>query len=123
MLFILLGVVLLLFTTGSADWATVWTVAIPVIFVLLGAWALVVSRFRNLTGSVLVIVIAGTVLLQTLASLPPGFVGRWWPLGFVLLGLLIFVRRERRHHVRTEYVDGSEAGILVSIFGGIEVTE
>jgi len=118
-LFVLLGVVLLAFTTGYVDSATVWDVAIPGVFVLLGLWALAASRLRNLTGPVLVVAVAGAVLLSNLGVLPPGFLGRWWPLVFVLFGVLVLVSRERRHR-RADYVEGSEDVTLVSVFGGAD---
>jgi predicted membrane protein len=117
-LFILLGIALLLFTTDVVDWATVSDLILPGIFVVLGVWALVASRFRNLTGPVMVIAIAGAFLLRNMGVLPEGFIGTWWPLIFVLLGVLILVNRERRKHWRTTHVEGSEDITVVSIFGG-----
>jgi predicted membrane protein len=117
-LFILLGIVLLLFTTDVIDWVTVSDVAIPGVFLLLGVWALLASRFRNLTGPVMVVVIAGTVLLENLEVLPSGFVGTWWPALFVLLGLLLVVNRERRSRSKSTVTRGTDDVTVISVFGG-----
>lgn len=117
-LFILLGIALLLFTTDVVDWATVSDLIVPGIFFAIGVWALVASRFRNLTGPVMVIAIAGAFLLRNMGVLPEGYIGTWWPLAFVLLGVLILLNRERRKHWRTSHVEGSEDITVVSVFGG-----
>ena len=119
-LVILVGVLLLLSTTGVAGAATVWD-WVPLVFVLLGLWALVRSGFRNLTGPILVIAIAGTFQLRNLGILTDAAIGTWWPLFVVLLGLLIVVNRSRRRErARAAGVDADGELTAVGIFGGGE---
>jgi predicted membrane protein len=114
---ILIGVVLLLSTTGVVRMRSVWG-WIAALFVLVGAWGLVRSNFRNLVGPVMIIAIAGTFLLRNLGVLPDGVIGTWWPLFIVLFGLLIAISRSRRRQrVRLEGVDASGEVTVVSIFG------
>lgn len=113
--FVLLGIVLLLFTTDAVDSIDLWT-WLPGLFVLLGAWSLTASRGRNLTGPVLVIVVAGAFLLRNLGYLPKGFISTYWPAVFVLLGALVLLNRGRRRHGHTASANGEFTS--VSIFGG-----
>ncbi|QDX39744.1 LiaI-LiaF-like domain-containing protein [Salarchaeum sp. JOR-1] len=113
--FVLLGIALLLFTTDAVESIDPWT-WFPGLFVLLGAWSLVASRGRNLTGPVLVIAVAGAFLLRNLNYLPDDFIGTWWPAVFVLLGLLILLNRGRRRRGHTASANGEFTS--VSIFGG-----
>ncbi|MEE6211282.1 DUF5668 domain-containing protein [Salarchaeum sp. III] len=113
--FVLLGIVLLLFTTDAVESIDLWT-WFPGLFVLLGAWSLVASRGRNLTGPVLVIVVAGAFLLRNLDYLQEGFISTYWPAVFVLLGALILLNRGRRHRSHTASATGEFTS--VSIFGG-----
>jgi len=113
--FVLLGIVLLLFTTDAVDSVDLWT-WLPGLFVLLGAWSLLASRGRNLTGPVLVIVVAGAFLLRNLDYLPDDAISTYWPAVFVLLGVLILLNRGRRHRGHT--VSGNGEFTSVSIFGG-----
>jgi len=114
-LFILLGIVLLLFTTDAVEGVDFWT-WFPAFFVLLGAWAIVQSRGRNLTGPVLVIVVAGAYLLRNLDYLPDDFIGTWWPAVFVLLGVLILLNRSRRPG--GTFSASTDSFTSISIFGG-----
>lgn len=95
-LIVALGLVLLVGTTGVFPTATLWD-WFPALFVVIGAWALVRSGFRNLTGPVLVIAIAGAFLLRNLGILPEGTIGTYWPVFIILFGLLVIFGRHRRH--------------------------
>lgn len=109
---ILIGLLLLLATTGVIDMASVlgW---IPAIFVFVGVWALVRSEFRNLVGPVMIIAVAGTFFLRNVGLIPDGVIGTWWPLFVVLFGLLIVVNRSRRRQrIRLE---GHKAGEVTSV--------
>lgn len=113
---VLIGIVLLLSTTGVIAMRSVWG-WIAAIFVLVGVWGLVASNFRNLVGPVMIVAIAGAFLLRNLGLIEDGVIGSWWPLFVVLFGLLIVISRSRRRQrVRLE---GSAAGevTLVSVFG------
>ena len=61
----ILGILLLLSTTGVYDVGSVWRY-VPSLFILLGVWALSRSDFRNVRGPVILILIADTVQLLTL---------------------------------------------------------
>jgi len=117
-LIVLVGVLLLLGTTGTIPSDTVWD-WVPGIFVLLALWALLASGFRNLTGPVMVIAIAGAYLAANLDLIGDDAIGTWWPLFIVLFGVLLLVGRQRRHHGR---VDVDEDGELtaIALFGGAD---
>lgn len=113
---IVIGLLLLVQTTGLYDTGRIWQF-VPSLFVLVGLWAIVRSRLRNLVGPVLLIVVAGTVQLLTLDLLSGAFIAQWWPLGVVLVGAAIIVSRVRRRDVPVELVDRLDA---MAIFGGVE---
>ena len=94
-LIILVGVFLLLWTTGLLAIGVVWQL-VPLLFVALAAWALLSSGFRNLVGPVMVILIAGAVFLRLVGVIPEGALARWWPLAIVAFGVLVMVSRSRR---------------------------
>ncbi len=116
LLIILVGILLLASTTGLFATESVWT-WIPMVFVLLGVWAIWKSRGRNLTGPVMVIAIAGTYQLRNLAVVSNAQIGDWWPVFIVLFGLLLLVGRERRRQWGLE-TGGSDEVSSISIFGG-----
>lgn len=117
-LIVLVGLLLLLSTTGVAQSTTIWG-WLPLVFVLLGLWALLRSGFRNLTGPVMVIAIAGVFLLRNLGLLSEAAVGTWWPLLIVLFGVLFMINRSRRRHrVRSAGLESDGELTAVGIFGG-----
>jgi len=116
---VLIGIILLLSTTGFVEMQSVWG-WIAALFVLVGVWALIRSEFRNLVGPVMIIAIAGTFFLRNVGILPDGVIGTWWPLFVVLFGLLIMINRSRRRQrIRLE---GHGAGEVtsVAVFGSDE---
>ena len=114
-LIILIGVLLLLSTTGAIETESVW-VWLPLPFVLLGIWALVRSEFRNLTGPVMVIAIAGAFQLRNLGLIADGAIGTWWPLFVVLFGVLIAVSRSRRR-TRVQLAENAGEPTIIGVFG------
>lgn len=119
-LIVLFGLLLLLGTTGVFPTASLWD-WVPGLFVVLGAWALVRSGFRNLTGPVMVIAIAGAFLLRNLGLLPDDAIGTYWPLFIVLFGLLLVLGRTRRRN-RDDTIDTTEDITAFGIFGGSQTT-
>lgn len=114
---ILIGVLLLLATTGVLEMQTLWE-WVPLLFVLLGIWALVRSEFRNLVGPVMIIAIAGAFFVRNLGLISDDAIGTWWPLFVVLLGLLIVVNRSRRRQrLRIDGDDGADEILAVGVFG------
>lgn len=118
-LVILVGLLLLLNTTGAVQTDSLWA-WFPAVFVVLGLWALFRSGFRNLVGPVMVVAVAGAFLARNLGVLEEGVIGAWWPLFVVLFGVLLIVNRSRRRE--RARVAGSDDGELtvLSIFGGAE---
>lgn len=116
-LIVLVGLLLLLSTTDVVETESLWA-WFPAVFVLLGAWALLASGFRNLTGPVMVVAIAGTFLLRNLGFVTDAAIGTWWPLFVVLFGLLLAVNRSRRRQrIRLRGTDAGEVTVL-GVFGG-----
>ncbi|WP_336361051.1 LiaF transmembrane domain-containing protein [Haladaptatus sp. ZSTT2] len=113
---IIIGLLLLIQTTGLYDTGRLWEF-VPSLFVLLGVWAIVRSRGRNLVGPVFLIVVAGTIQLLVLDVLSDAFVAQWWPLGIVLVGAAIILNRARRRDVPAELVDRLDT---IVAFGGVE---
>ena len=114
---ILIGLLLLLSTTGLFEFRSIWE-WVPVIFVVLGAWALIRSEFRNLVGPVMIIVIAGTFFMRNIGLIKDGVIGTWWPLFVVLFGLLIIISRSRRRQrIRLEGYSGANEVTAIGVFG------
>lgn len=116
-LLILIGLLLLLWTTETIDAATAWA-WIPALFVLLGIWAFVRSGFRNFVGPIMVIAVAGAFFLRAIGVIEPGALGQWWPLFIVLFGVLVLLNRSRRsRRVRFESQGNLDA---VAVFGTVD---
>jgi len=114
---VLIGGLLLLGTTGAYDVGALWRY-VPSLFVLLGVWALYRSGLQNVTGPVILIVVAGTIQLLALDLVTGDVIARWWPLLVVLFGLSVLLGRWRQRRripdVSTDDFD------LIGIFGGTE---
>ncbi|WP_254863057.1 LiaF transmembrane domain-containing protein [Halovivax gelatinilyticus] len=114
---ILIGVFLLLATTGVLEMRALWE-WVPLLFVLLGIWALVRSEFRNLVGPVMVIAIAGAFFVRNLGLISDDAIGTWWPLFIVLLGVLIVVNRSRgRQRLRLTGDYSADEIRAIGVFG------
>lgn len=114
---ILIGILLLLSTTEIIEIRSVWD-WVPLLFVLLGVWALVRSKGRNLVGPVMVIAIAGTFFARNFDLVTDDAIGTWWPLFIVLFGVLILVSRSRRRQrVRLEGHSGAHEVVAIGVFG------
>jgi cytochrome c-type biogenesis protein CcmH/NrfF len=120
-LVVLVGVLLLLGTTDALPTESLWDF-LPSVFVALGVWALVRSRFRNVTGPVMVVAVAATYQAKNLGYVTDQQLGTWWPLFVVLFGALLLVGRSRRARSRSVSVSEGDAGdvTLVSLFSGSE---
>lgn len=116
LLVVLIGLLLLASTTGAFATESIWE-WVPLIFVVLGVWAITKSRGRNLTGPVMVIAIAGTYQLRNLGVVSDAQIGTWWPLFIVLFGVLLLFGRGRRHVFSGEGTSADEI-TAISIFGG-----
>jgi predicted membrane protein len=111
----LLGVVLLLYTTRLFDTRFALDY-VPSLFVFIGLYALVTSRFRNVVGPLLVVLAAGAWQLVALDYVTPGEVASFWPAVLVIFGLSVVAGRFRR---RTTAVDNAQIDLL-ALFGSNE---
>ena len=116
---IIIGILLLLSTTGYIEMRSVWG-WIALLFVLVGVWALVRSEFRNLVGPVMIIAIAGTFFLRNVGVIPDGAIGTWWPLFIVLFGVLLMINRSRRRQRLSLELHGAKEVNAVAVFGSEE---
>lgn len=114
---VVIGVLLLLDTTGAYDVGNLWRF-VPSLFVILGVWALYRTGIRNATGPILLILIAGTIQLVVLDVISGAVIAAWWPLVIVVFGLSLLVGHWRRSR-RVPSV-GSDNFDLVGILGGSE---
>jgi hypothetical protein len=114
-LIVLIGVLLLVETTDLADVSEAFRF-VPSLFVLVGAYALVTSGFRNFVGPVIVIGVAGAWQLVELDVVTGDQVVQFWPLLVVLFGLSLVVGRMRSTATAVDdsYLDA------FAVFGGTE---
>ncbi|MFB6270342.1 MAG: LiaI-LiaF-like domain-containing protein [Halobacterium sp.] len=119
-LIVLVGVLLLLSTTDALPTESLWDF-VPTVFVLLGLWALVRSRFRNLTGPVMVVAVAATYQAKNLGVVTSEQLGTWWPLFVVLFGVLYVAGKSRRTRSTRTAVDSTDGDVsVVSLFSGTQ---
>jgi len=112
---VLVGLVLLARTTGLYDTGPLLRY-VPSLFVLVGLYALVASGFRNVTGPILVVIVAGTWQLVALDLVRGSTVLDLWPVLLVLLGLSIALGQVRPRPAGTEGDYLNE----FALFGGVE---
>lgn len=134
---IIIGLILLVESTGVLEIGNIWNY-IPSLFVLLGLWTLIRSKFQNITGPVIVIVIAGTIQLMTLDQIPDRIIDQWWPLILVIIGLTILFGRSRDYKKEDSdqkidtisifserniksVTNNFRGGSILAIFGGAEI--
>jgi predicted membrane protein len=116
-LIIAIGVLLLLDTTGMLPTEDLLVYA-PSLFVVVGLWALIQSRFRNLVGPVLLIGVAGAWQLVALDYATAEEVAQFWPLLLVAFGLSVVLGQMRsRSRVRETEQTFTSA---FAAFGGVE---
>ena len=115
LLAVALGLLLLLGNFGFLDTGDVfrWT---PSLFILLGIWMLVKSRFRQVGGPILIIVVAALIQIMVLGV----DLGRFWPLILIAVGAAILINsfrsRGRSNDTATQdpHLDSPNS---VSVFG------
>lgn len=115
LLVIVVGALLLLETTGLASTRSLLAY-VPTLFVLVGVWALVQSRFRNIVGPVLIITFAVGWQLVTLEYATVEEVLSFWPVLVIAFGISIILG-QMRTRVRT--VDNTFTSAFAA-FGGVE---
>ncbi len=115
LLVVLVGLILLLDTTGVAPTQSLLQFA-PSLFVLVGIWALVGSRFRNLVGPVVLIGVAVAWQLVALDVVSVDRMVDFWPLLVIVLGLSIVLGQYRSSAAE---VEGAHTSTFAA-FGGVE---
>jgi hypothetical protein len=112
---IVLGLLLLASTTGVYD-ASDLLLYVPSLFVLVGAYAIVRSGFRNLFGPVVIVAIAGAAQAVALGYATWADFTTLWPLLVVLFGVSVLAGR-----VRARVPEASDSYVSVlALFGGSE---
>ena len=91
-----LGVLLLLGNLGYFDTGDVFR-WIPSLFILLGVWMLVKSRFRQVGGPVLIILVAALIQVMIIGV----DLGRYWPVILIAVGAAILINSFRSRGVRS----------------------
>lgn len=111
----LVGVLLLLQTTGLFATRNI-LLYVPTLFVVLGIWMIIQSRFHSLIGPIILIGIAGGAQLIVLDYATFAQVVVYWPVLVIALGLSIAIGqfRSRVQHTDNSFTSG------FAIFGGIE---
>ena len=112
---IALGVLLLLGSLGVLDTGDVFR-WIPSLFILLGLWMLVKSRFQQVGGPALIIIVAALIQIMVLGV----DLGRYWPVILIAIGAAVLINSFRSRGGRSgnaspdAYTDSPNS---VSVFG------
>lgn len=134
---VITGVLLLLDTTGVVPTRDA-LLYVPSLFVLVGVWSLVQSRFRNLVGPVVLIGVASAWQLVVLDYATVDEVVAFWPVLVIAFGLSVLLGQFRSavRETETDYTTAFAAfggvekrstskaftgGDLTAIFGGTEL--
>lgn len=91
---IVVGIFLLLRSTGIIDMGSIFRF-LPSIFILIGIYSLIKSRFRNITEPLLLITIFTVIQLWILNIITLGNILSWWPLILIIIGVGIILSRLR----------------------------
>lgn len=112
---ILIGLLLLLQTTGLFSTGDL-LVYVPSLFVGIGIWALIQSRFRNIGGPLVFILVGGAWQLVALGYATADEVFAFWPVLLILFGLSVIFGQVRSRVQKTD--DGFTTAFAA--FGGVE---
>lgn len=114
-LVVLVGILLLLETTDVAPTAALLRF-VPSVFIVLGLWSLVQSRFRNLIGPVLLVGLGTAWQLVALEYATVDEVVAFWPVLVIALGISILLGQFRAGVQETR----ERHTTAFAIFGGVE---
>lgn len=112
---VLIGLLLLLNTTETVPTAEIF-LYVPTLFVLVGVWALVHSRLRNLVGPIVLILVAGAAQLVLLDVVTIDQVIVYWPVLVIAFGVSILASQYRSKVQHTE----DSFTTAFSLFGGVD---
>ncbi|PCR92700.1 hypothetical protein CP557_11175 [Natrinema ejinorense] len=112
---ILVGILLLLETTGLSPTRNI-LLYVPSLFVLVGGWGLVRSRFRNVVGPIVLIGVAGAWQLVALDYATVDQVVVFWPVFVIAFGLSIIAGQFQS---RVRATDDTFTSAFAA-FGGVE---
>ncbi|AEH60761.1 putative transmembrane protein [Methanosalsum zhilinae DSM 4017] len=119
LMILIIGVLLLLRTTGIYDTGEL-LIYTPSLFVLFGIYILIRSRFRRVGTPFFLIVLFGTFQLIVLEIVTVDTIQDWWPLLIILAGLWILIRKLRFSSEEKEDRSNSDRTKIRSILGGVE---
>lgn len=114
-LVVFVGLVLLANTTGLYDTSQL-LVYVPLLFVVVGIYAIVASEFRNVGGPAIVVAVASGWQLVALDIVRTDQLVQFWPVLVVLFGLSVLLGRYRSQAAATDQSFVS----AFAIFGGNE---
>lgn len=112
---VLVGLLLLLETTGLVSTSDLLRY-VPSLFVAVGLWALVQSRFRNIVGPVVLVGVASAWQAVALGYATVDQVVSFWPVLIIAFGLSIILGQVRSRVRETETTFTS----AFAAFGGVE---
>lgn len=112
---VLMGVLLLLETTDLYPTGDL-LVYVPSLFVLIGVWALVRSRFHNLIGPIVLVLVAGAWQLVAVGYASVAELVTYWPVLVIAFGLTVIFGLYR---ARVAEVDDAHSSVFAA-FGGVE---
>lgn len=100
---VIIGILLLLQTTGILQ--TNPLRFIPSLFIIIGIYALLKSRFRDITGPLTLITIFTIVQLWALNIITTATIFTWWPVIIIVIGIGILLSKVRGPAPPDEYTD------------------
>lgn len=135
---LILGILLLLSTTGISDTSQLLKYT-PSLFISLGLYALWRSKFSSLSGPIILTVIFTTLQLLILDLISWDTIANWWPLLIIFMGFGILTDRRSRSSIsrndsgnidlfaifsglnRASNSKNFRGGDITAIFGGVDL--
>ncbi|MDD2339596.1 MAG: hypothetical protein PHG79_04880, partial [Methanosarcina sp.] len=135
---LILGILLLLSTTGISDTSQLLKYT-PSLFISLGLYALWRSKFSSLSGPIILTVIFTTLQLLILDLISWDTIANWWPLLIIFMGFGILTDRRSRSSIsrndsgnidlfaifsglnRASNSKNFRGGDITAVFGGVDL--
>ncbi|MDG6219580.1 MAG: hypothetical protein QCI00_09100, partial [Candidatus Thermoplasmatota archaeon] len=115
---VVFGLLVLLRTTAIYDTGQLLLYT-PSLFVLLGVYSLLKTRFSNLVGPIILIIVFGTIQLLVLGKTSFDTVRTWWPILLILIGIGIILSKKITSSV-SRSATGEEKVDMLAIFSDID---